>query len=80
MLPAFSLKDITVNFVERKVLDIPELSIKSGQITAIIGPSGAGKSTLLRILNMLQKPTYRGNYVMSSRFLHTAGTGQTSAP
>ncbi|HPZ43415.1 MAG TPA: ABC transporter ATP-binding protein [Bacillota bacterium] len=33
------------------------LSIKSGQFTAIIGPSGSGKSTLLNIIGLLETPT-----------------------
>lgn len=56
IIPAFSLQNITVRFGTREVLAIPELSIHSGKITALIGPSGAGKSTLLRTLNTLQKP------------------------
>lgn len=34
-------------------LDIPEFSLKEGEITALIGPSGAGKSTLMNIINGL---------------------------
>ncbi len=57
MKPAFYLQNISIKFGSREVLAIPELSIESGRITALIGPSGAGKSTLLRLLNMLQKPS-----------------------
>ncbi|MEM9464356.1 MAG: ATP-binding cassette domain-containing protein [Actinomycetota bacterium] len=34
---------------ERIVLDVPELTIEPGGVTALIGPNGAGKSTLLSI-------------------------------
>ena len=39
------------------VVDIPDLEIKSGKITAIIGPSGSGKSTLLFMINGLEAPS-----------------------
>lgn len=41
----------------RCVLNIEALSIREGEILAVVGPSGAGKSTLLRLLNFLELPT-----------------------
>lgn len=35
-----------------------DLTVKTGQILAIIGPSGVGKSTLLQILGTLDKPSH----------------------
>jgi ABC-type sugar transport system ATPase subunit len=39
------------------VLDIPELRIRTGRVTALLGPNGAGKSTLLRLIAGLQAPS-----------------------
>lgn len=39
------------------VLDRINLTIKSGEIVAVLGPSGCGKSTLLRILGGLERAT-----------------------
>lgn len=38
------------------VLDDISLTVKSGEIVAVLGPSGCGKSTLLRILGGLEQP------------------------
>ncbi len=38
-------------------LDIPELEIPTGRITALLGPNGSGKSTLLHLLSGVLRPT-----------------------
>lgn len=39
------------------VLQDINLSLKAGQVTALVGPSGAGKSTLLHISGLLEAPS-----------------------
>ncbi|KQR78269.1 glutamine ABC transporter ATP-binding protein [Rhizobium sp. Leaf384] len=45
------------SFGTHKVLDGINLTVRSGEVLAIIGPSGSGKSTLLRCLNQLEPQT-----------------------
>jgi len=44
------IRDISVNYGERRVLSNVSLNLVEGEILALIGPNGAGKSTLVRAL------------------------------
>ena len=53
----YSIRNLKKIYNGRTVLDIPELSIKSGKIYGLLGPNGSGKTTLLSILGLLNAPT-----------------------
>lgn len=44
------VKDVSVTFEHKRILENLNLSVKAGEFVALIGPSGCGKSTLLNIL------------------------------
>ncbi|MBU0723710.1 MAG: ABC transporter ATP-binding protein [Alphaproteobacteria bacterium] len=46
-----------------QVLNGISLSIRPGEMVALVGPSGAGKSTLLQIAGLLERPTEGEVYV-----------------
>jgi len=50
------IRGLSKSFGRNKVLSNVSLTIKEGEVVAVIGPSGTGKSTLLRCINLLEKP------------------------
>ncbi len=64
----YSLEKVRAIRGGRLNLDIEQLTIPRGQITAVVGPNGSGKSTLLRLLAFLDQPsdgmiTFAGEHV-----------------
>ena len=51
-----AIKDLRIERGKKEVLFISQLSIKRGEVLAVVGPNGAGKSTLLLALARLLKP------------------------
>ena len=47
------LKDISVCYGEKNILDNINIDFERNKITSIIGPSGCGKSTLLKTINKI---------------------------
>lgn len=51
------VRDLTMRFGDKLVHEHLELTVRRGEILAIVGGSGSGKSTLLREMSMLQEPS-----------------------
>lgn len=51
------LKDISVSYDRKNVLEDVSLRVDRGDFLAITGPNGGGKTTLLKVLLKLLKPT-----------------------
>ncbi len=69
-VPLIELQDITKVYqmgrVEVHAVRGISLTIKAGEIIAIMGPSGSGKSTMMNILGCLDQPT-SGRYVLDQK-------------
>ena len=54
--PLVSLKDVSISFEKRMILDNISLKINPGEILGLLGPNGAGKSTIFNIIMGILKP------------------------
>ena len=51
---AVEVKDLRKSYGAQTVLDGLDLTVRIGEVVALLGPSGSGKSTLLRCINHLE--------------------------
>ncbi len=61
--PKIDLKNISLSFNKRQILDDISLTIQEGEICGILGPNGVGKSTLFNIIIGLLKPDFGKVYI-----------------
>lgn len=78
-MPLIELRKIDFSYFaqgrENPVLRDVDLTIRAGEMVAILGPSGSGKSTLLSILGHTLRPT-SGSYKLGGRETVGAGDAQ----
>jgi phospholipid/cholesterol/gamma-HCH transport system ATP-binding protein len=68
---AIEVRNLTVDYGERRILTDIDIDIPSGKVSVIMGGSGTGKSTLLRCILGLKQPT--------AGTIHVLGTDITKA-
>ena len=56
--PLLEVKNISISFEDRKILDNISFKINPGEILGLLGPNGAGKSTIFNLITGLLKPDY----------------------
>ncbi|MDT8399681.1 MAG: ABC transporter ATP-binding protein [Pseudomonadales bacterium] len=72
---AIEIRDLVVDYGERRILDQLSFDVPRGKIMVIMGGSGAGKSTLLRALLRL-KPVTSGTITMLGTEITSASTAE----
>ena len=63
------VKDLTLGYGERTVIDGLDLDLLPGRVTAIVGANASGKSTLLRSMSRLLTPR-RGQVLLDGEQVH----------
>ncbi len=56
--PIVELKNISLSFGKRQILDNISFEVNQGQILGLLGPNGVGKSTIFNLITGLIKPAY----------------------
>ena len=56
--PVLEVKNISISFEKRKILDNISFKINPGEILGLLGPNGAGKSTIFNLITGLLKPDF----------------------
>lgn len=70
-IPAVSVRNLTVGYGGKSVIENLSTDILAGSVTAIIGPNGSGKSTLMKSMLGLIPPT-EGTVEILGRHPHDA--------
>jgi lipoprotein-releasing system ATP-binding protein len=76
---ALALKNLRKTFHQGRsdlhVLNGAALSVRGGEMVALVGPSGSGKSTLMHIAGLLERPD-AGQVVVKGQDVSKAGDGE----
>lgn len=71
---AVRMRNVTVRYGEKTVLDSINWAVRRGEKWAVLGPNGSGKSTLLSLITADNPQGYRNDYELFDR---KRGTGES---
>ena len=71
------VREVTVTFQQRPLLDRVTLHVSRGEVLALLGPSGSGKTTLLRVIAGLQ-PVEAGTVLLDGEDITAVPTHRRS--
>ena len=61
--PKIELKNISLSFGKRQILDNITITVREGEICGMLGPNGVGKSTIFNLITGLLKPNFGNIYI-----------------
>ena len=64
--PIIEIKQLSLSFGKRKILDNLSFKINKGQILGLLGPNGVGKSTIFNLITGLIKPNFGKIFINST--------------
>nr|WP_127357837.1 amino acid ABC transporter permease/ATP-binding protein [Actinacidiphila soli] len=76
---AVEVRDLHKRYGEHVVLDGLDMTVRTGEVVALLGPSGSGKSTLLRGINHLED-VESGAVLIAGRRIGYTGDGRPLSP
>ncbi|GAA3810299.1 amino acid ABC transporter permease/ATP-binding protein [Streptomyces chiangmaiensis] len=76
---AVEVGNLHKSYGEHVVLDGLNMTVRTGEVVALLGPSGSGKSTLLRTINHLEDPD-SGAVLINGRRLGYQDNGKPLSP
>ena len=59
--PVIELKNLTISYGNRQIVENLNLNIQKSEICGLLGPNGAGKSSIYHSIIGLVKPTFGGS-------------------
>ena len=65
--PIIDLKDLSIHYGNRQIVERLNLSIQKSEICGLLGPNGAGKSSIYHCIIGLVKPSY-GKIFINGKF------------
>lgn len=68
---------LDIAYGERSIVDNLNISIPSGQITALVGSNGSGKSTILKTMARIMKPS-QGGVFLDGKSIHQQSTKEVA--
>ena len=68
--PKIELRNISLSFNKRQILDNISLTIREGEICGLLGPNGVGKSTIFNVIIGILKPDFGDIYIDKEKVTH----------
>lgn len=76
---AIEVKNMVKDFVTKRAVDHISLTVKKGELFALLGVNGAGKTTTIRMLSGLSRLTEGDAYIMGHSIISELSEVKKSA-